>query len=309
MKKAIVALLLAAVCALPFAGCESAKGPEVKALVSPQQLVAVGSGATVTAGKTTEGLFPQTGLTVEGGKDYSASLNGVFTGESRFEFAFLGQDPNGCDAGGENAADGWKQKEKGTSNTVGRGSFAFRIANAQDENEYFDIVYENENDWFMEAYVLYKDQVILSNGNYIYDSRPVEGQHGLHEGAFAMTYRKAGRAQRDTMFFEINWTGLQKDVLTVSVNTYYDEYVSLARFDGTDERQPDIMKGMLAFGLPKLSGMLQNGYTVSFTSDYESEFDDAHDGTDICFKRVENEETVTELTGTAQVEAPAWYRI
>lgn len=72
----------------------------------------------------------------------------------------LGQDPNSWDA--ENDADGWKQN--GESNTVGRGSFRFRITDAQNESEYFDIVYENESDWFMEAYVLYKGKVILSNG-------------------------------------------------------------------------------------------------------------------------------------------------
>ena len=302
MKRAIASLLLAAVCLIPFAGCDG--GAEEPVLVTPEQLIAADGGASVTAGKTTEGLFPQTGLTVEGGAGYSAAFCGVFEGESRFEFAFLGQDPNAWDA--ENDADGWKQN--GTSNTVGRGSFRFRIADAQNKSEYFDIVYENESDWFMEAYVLYKGKVILSNGNYIYDSRPVAGQQGLHEGAFAMTYRLAGRERKDTMFFEINWTGLKEDVLTVSVNTYYDEYVSLARFDGTSAMQPDITKGMLAFGLPKLSGMLEHGYTVLFSSDYKSAYDGANDGTDICFKSIENEGTVTDLTGTAQAEAPVWYQ-
>lgn len=306
MKKAIASLLLAAACLIPFAGCAGGdeSGAQEPVLVAPEQLIAAESGTVVTAGKTTDGLFPQTGLTVEGGAGYGAAFSGVFEGESRFEFAFLGQDPNGWDA--ENDADGWKQN--GESNTVGRGSFRFRITDAQNKSEFFDIVYENESDWFMEVYVLYKGKVILSNGNYIYDSRPVADQQGLHEGAFAGTYRLAGRERRDTMFFEINRTGLQKDVLTVSVNTYYNEYVSLVRFDGTNAMQPDITKGMLAFGLPKLSGMLEHGYTVSFTSDYESAFDGANDGTDICFKRIKNGETVTDLTGTAQAEAPAWYQ-
>lgn len=301
MRKAIASLLLAAVCLIPFAGCDNGAK---KAFVTPEQLIVSDSGTSVTAGKTTEGLFPQTGLTVEGGTGYDAAFCGVFKGTTRFEFAFLGQDPNSWDA--ENDADGWKQN--GESNTVGRGSFRFRITDAQNESEYFDIVYENESDWFMEAYVLYKGKVILSNGNYIYDSRPVAGQQGLHEGAFAMTYRLAGRERRDTMFFEIGWTGLKEDVLTVSVNTYYDEYVSLARFDGTSAMQPDITKGMLAFGLPKLNGMLEHGYTVSFSSDYESAYDSANDGTDICFKKIENEGNTIDLTGTAQVEAPAWYQ-
>lgn len=168
MRKAIASLLLAAVCLIPFAGCSDGGSP---ASVTPEQLVAAESGTSVTAGKTTVGLFPQTGLTVEGGAGYGAAFCGVFEGTARFEFAFLGQDPNSWDA--ENDADGWKQN--GESNTVGRGSFRFRITDAQNESEYFDIVYENESDWFMEAYVLYKGKVILSNGNYIYDSRPVDG--------------------------------------------------------------------------------------------------------------------------------------
>ena len=302
MRKVIISLLLAEICLIPFAGCDD--GAKESVFVTPEQLITAESGVSITAGKTTDGLFPQTGLTVEGGAGYGAAFHGVFEGASRFEFAFLGQDPNEWDA--ENDADGWKGN--GESNTVGRGSFRFRITDAQNKSEYFDIVYENESDWFMEVYVLYKGKLILSNGNYIYDSRPVADQQGLHEGAFAGTYRLAGRERKDTMFFEINWTGLQKDVLTVSVNTYYSEYVSLARFDGTDLMQPDITKGMLAFGLPKLNGMLEHGYTVSFTSDYESEYDNANDGTDICFKRIENQENEIDLTGTEQAEAPAWYQ-
>ena len=265
----------------------------------PSDIIADGDGVTVVNNKTTETRsseisatnrkkFAQTGLTVSGNQDYTAQFNGVFIGDTTLEFSLLGDD---CI--GSIGADGGY-------NDVGNGSFTFTVTDAKNPEESFDISYIRV-DGCVQTHVIYKGKTRLSNA--------LAYAYGENAGKFADTGENGNAAVYDAytpwifsggsfcgasrsypdMRLKLKWDG---DVLNVIVNRYesYDrqyDYI-VARFDGTPNMQAayELSTGEKVkpqWGLKKLSGIKENGYRISFSSDHDSAI---NAGTDVCFKSI-----------------------
>ena len=103
--------------------------------VTPASLITA-ENATVTAGKPNTGAtegdgYDVTGLTVEGGAGYSATLNGVFKDDVKLDFALLSK----------------VATDDNPQNFGGQGAFSFRIVDAGDSTSYFDILLQPVNFW------------------------------------------------------------------------------------------------------------------------------------------------------------------
>ena len=269
----------------------------------PSDIIECTGDAVAVSGKTTETLseaismekkkqFAQTGLTVTGGKDYSASFNGVFAGDTTLEFSLLGDDYAG-DLSGD-----------GGYGDPGAGSFKFTVTDAENPDESFDIVYERAvfgGYGYMSAYVNYKNKTRLSNalayaygdkaGEFVDDA--INSSTSVKETAtewfyYGGSFCGASTAHPD-MRLKLKWDG---DVLCVIANRYfgYDSAYDfiIARFDGTVAMNDahTLSDGTIVkpeWGLKKLSSMKENGYRISFSSDHDGKI---NPGTDVCFKSI-----------------------
>lgn len=206
--------------------------------------------ATVTAGKTTTLQTRSfTGLTVENEGNYSASINGIFTGNTRIDFSFLGTE-GGFD-----------------------GDFTFRITDAKDDTKYFDI-YQYKANWSTTTYVIYSGQwrntcywdatEISTEQNWGDDKWMGGPNFGVDESA--ANYRS------NSGYISLEW---EEDVLEVHQYLAHDGSDKLiTKFDGTDKVQSG---ENCTYGLPKLS--FSDGYKISFSSGKDF-------GTDICFTKI-----------------------
>ncbi len=261
-------------------------------------------GEGVTAGKLNTGAvegdgYDVTGLTVEGGKGYSATLNGVFKEDVKLDFALLS-----------------KIAAQGENGFGGKGRLTFRIADAGDPDTYFEIVIRSE-DWFGSsrnfACVLYDGAIRwrvhgADGGGDIFDVDVLE-KTDMAQYAYAAIPFDGADANTENSYIKLYWTGADKDILNVSVMCGHNyttdrQEIVIASFDGTDA----LDNTTKAYGLDKLTGMKENGFTISFGSDFEDETDAENNGTDICFKKITVGGKEYDLSAAVLTEKGAdWY--
>ena len=273
------------------------------AAVTPADIVTA-DGATVTAGKPDTGAvagdgYDVTGLTVEGGAGYSATLNGVFKDDVRLDFALLSK----------------VATDENPANFGGQGAFSFRVTDAGDSTSYFDIILQPVNFWGVwhnVAYVKYGSEIRwrqhgADGGGGIFNTDIVaDASNSLY--AWAAIPMNGADGNTENSYIKLSWA---EDVLNVSVmcghnyNVEGQRYeIVIASFDGTSA----LNSGAKEFGLKKLAGMKENGFTVSFGSDYTDGTDPENDGTDICLTKLTVGEAAYDLTGSTAFETePQWY--
>ncbi|HJA95760.1 MAG TPA: hypothetical protein H9663_04960, partial [Firmicutes bacterium] len=261
-------------------------------------------GAGVTAGKLNTGLaaddgYDVTGLTVEGGAGYSVTLNGVFKDDVKLDFALLS-----------------KVAAEGGNGFGGKGRLTFRIADAGDPTSYFEIVIRSE-DWFGSsrnfAYVQYGEEIRwrvhgANGGGDIFGVDVLENTD-MAQYAYAAIPFDGADANTENSYIKLTWTGEAKDILNVSVMCGHDynanrQEIVIASFDGT----ASLDNATKAYGLEKLTGMKENGFTISFGSDYTDENNPENNGTDICFKKITVGAKEYDLSAVVLSETDAdWY--
>ena len=271
--------------------------------VTPVSIVTA-SEATVSEGKLNTGAtqndgYDVTGLTVEGGAGYEASLKGVFKDDVKLDFALLSKIAT----------------DTNPANFGGQGAFCFRVTDAGDPNSYFDIILQPVNFWGVwhnVAYVRYGNEIRwrqhgANGGGGIFNTDIVaDASNSLY--AWAAIPMNGADGNTENSYIKLSWTG---DVLNVSVmcghnyNTAGERFeIVIASFDGT----PALNSANKEFGLKKLTGMKENGFTISFGSDYADEAAPENNGTDICLTQLTVGGTDYDLTGSEPFEkVPQWY--
>ena len=262
-------------------------------------------GEGVTAGKLNTGAvegdgYDVTGLTVEGGKGYSATLNGVFKDDVKLDFALLS-----------------KIAAIGGNGFGGKGRLTFRIADAGDPDTFFEIVISAE-DWFSGqsrnfVHVRYGDEIRWrihgpDGGGNIFGIHVTQDTENSQYAYVAIPFDGAD-ANTENSYIKLYWTGANKDILNVSVMCGHNyttdrQEIVIASFDGTDA----LDNTTKAYGLDKLTGMKDNGFTISFGSDFEDETNAENNGTDICFKKITVGGKEYDLSAAVLTETGAdWY--
>ena len=253
--------------------------------VTPASFISAAEGVTVTAGQTNTGAtegdgYDVTGLTVEGGAGYSASLKGVFKEDVKLDFALLSKIAT----------------DTTPANFGGQGAFSFRVTDAGDPTSYFDIILQPVNFWGVwhnVAYVRYGNEIRwrqhgANGGGGIFNTDVVsDASNSLY--AWAAIPMNGADGITENSYIKLSWTGDDKAILNVSVmcghnyNTEGQRYeIVLASFDGTEALNSDAKE----FGLKKLTGMKENGFTIAFGSDYADEAAPENNGTDICLTQL-----------------------
>ena len=257
-------------CRLAAASPVKAEGTDIT--VQAGELVSV-EGASVTAAmKNDSAATPYTGLAIESETPYSGKFNATFNGDNYFEFRFPGKTENG------NADD---------------GAFTFRIADAADPKEYFEVVigqpFQGTPNGECRTYVKYGGQIRTRNtagGGILKECR--YGNQGITLPGF----NSDGYTGTYNNYLGIEWEG---DVLKVNARlggNYGNDkrYVTIAEFDGNAEQ----------WNLPKLASFQKNGYTVSFSSDYET-------GSDIIFTSINGYELSSDCFDIESASADVRY--
>ena len=197
-------------------------------------------------------------LRVSSNNPYSATFKTVFTGNTEFRFAF----PEAYDS------------------TVGSfGDFRFRVTDATDDTEFFDIVYKKSSNGTT-MYVDWKGHTLQTNATastdanaiistYYYDSLQTSGSTNVapafmgHDSSYTYGTREGK--------LSLLWTN---DVLSVTTNSTSkqdakDSFTAVvAKFDGTydETATKNGFVNKTSWGLPKMT--FENGYTISFSSEY-----------------------------------------
>ena len=227
--------------------------------IAPLSLVTASESATVTY---------EDGVRISADTEYSGEINYTFTDNAKFVVNF----PNESDG------------------TWWTGHFVYRISDAMDDSNYFDIVYDYQTRWTNSAGVLvgYVDVSVQYNGEY--RSASASGSTWYNASKLNNTITKGFCGDNNTMTLEWN-----KDVLQVGVARHTDLTWprTIAAFDGTEE----FVSGT-SWGLPKMK--FDNGYKVSFFSKLSSG-QTTDKGTDIKFTMIRH--TTTQATQTYNLDA------
>lgn len=224
------------------------------------------NGAEAESGKTTDGAYPVTGLTVSGGTGYEAAFAGTFSGDTKLDFALL-------------------------SHSIEKGSFTFKVASASNPDDHFEICIVPSTWERTTIYVKYKNEYrMATDASKYYHAQTIGDLPDLagNNGYTWVSIPLAG-TQKDTAnsYIALEWEG---DVLCVkAVSAHTNSGYTIARFDGlTDKGEvsqvSEVNKEVYAnCCLPKLAW---TDYTISFSSDYADEVEPANNGTDVCFTAI-----------------------
>ena len=201
-------------------------------------------GATVTAGADKSGSVTHKGLLVEPAEEkgaYGGKINGTFNGNSSIRFNFVG---NLLPDGNHNAR---------------AIDFAIRVADASDENNYFDIVWFRDgwNGWFNAAAVVDKYgniRVAREKDGKIFDKKT-----SSDDGNALNSLPYYGGNDSPSGMLEFVW---EDDVLAIYSRSTSNDRFALAKFDGTAAIDNDASPK--TFGLGKIA--FPNGYTISFNA-------------------------------------------
>ena len=201
-------------------------------------------GATVTAGADKSGSVTHKGLLIEPAEEkgaYSGKINGTFNGNSSIKFNFVGTLlPDG-------------------NHNARAIDFAIRVADASDENNYFDIVWFRDgwNGWYNAAAVVDKNgniRVARADDGKIFDKKTASADDNALN---SLPYY--GGNDSPSGMLEFVWEG---DVLAIYSRSGKNERFALAKFDGTAAIDNDASPK--TFGLGKIA--FPNGYTISFNA-------------------------------------------
>lgn len=216
------------------------------------------------------------GLRISSDEPYNATFKGVFTGDTTLKFKF----PE-------------------TYQNAYYGDFTFRITDAMDDSNYFDIKYYVANGNtanYTGVYVKYQDEVRLANAteNAWYDAIQNDSDAVAYAPSF-LSYCGNGNDQiydGDRMgVLSLVWSD---DVLAVQANSavHSDEadMRTVAMFDGTNG-----FVDQESWGLPKMH--FANGYMVSVSSSFE-DFATKDKGTDVLFSSIENGDVIYDFSKT-----------
>ncbi len=217
------------------------------------------------------------GLRISSENAYKATFKGIFTGDTTLKFKF----PETYD------------KDSGFY-----GDFTFRITDAKDDNNYFDIKYyvaSGDNDHYTGVYVQYGDEVrqCHQDGTTWY----TEIQKNTDTVAYAPSFLSKNSATYGNRegILSIAWTD---DVLAVQANTGVNSDATLMRtiaaFDGTNS-----FVDQESWGLPKIN--LENGYTISVSSSFNEENITDH-GSDVLFSSIENNSVTYDFSETELIK-------
>ena len=220
-------------------------------------------------------------LRVSSDESYSATFKTVFTGDTSFRFAFP-----------ETHTDA---DENGTPDAH-YGAFKFRVTDATDDTEFFDIVYQKTSngttmyvEWnghTLQTYAANANAANYASATYYYDSIQTAGSANVAPAfmGYDPSYTYGTREGKLSLL----WTD---DVLCVTTNSTSKQDASdsmtaiVAKFDGTydETATKNGFVSKTSWGLPKMT--FENGYTISFSSDFTNA-NTTDRGTDVSFSKI-----------------------
>ena len=217
------------------------------------------------------------GLRISSENAYKATFKGIFTGDTTLKFKF---------------------PETYDEDLGFYGDFTFRITDAKDDNNYFDIKYyvaSGDTDQYTGVYVQYGDEVrqCHQNGTAWY----TKIQKNTDTVAYAPSFLSRNSATYGNRegILSLAWTD---DVLAVQANTGVDSDATLMRtiaaFDGTNS-----FVDQESWGLPKIN--FENGYTISVSSSFNEENITDH-GSDVLFSSIENNSVTYDFSETELIK-------
>lgn len=270
-----IASLCLATAISAFSGISSFKNDSI--VLAEEATTSVWGDFITTSEGATVSTDDSNRLNVSSATPYEATFNQIFYGNIELRFVFP------------------ERYETALANVW--GDFKFRITNAADDTNFFDIVYKKVSNGTA-MYVEWNGHTIqcanaattydYASSDYIYDdeidgraayvSSPsfmgVSSTRGTRTGRLTLKWGAAGNT--DQLWVTTN--GPQKSS---------DKYsVIVAKFDGSYDGSLD-SKGFVEkskWGLPKMT--FPNGYKISFSSDTG-----AKDATDVCFTSIVNNGT------------------
>lgn len=286
-KKLGIASLCLATAISAFSGISSFKKDSVvlaegswaeQTTLAATDLVTASAGATVSQDLETTAANAK-GLLVSSDVPYEATFNQVFNNNSVFRFRFP-------ESGG-----GFY------------GDFRFRIADVNDPNNGFDVIYHVSyaKDKYTGVYVKWENEIRSSTTT----STGVERTNKIPSGQsyrYAPGLRSSGTRGTSLAILSFVWNG---DIFRVQSNTTHmstnANSVLVAQFDGTYDSSisnSNFTGSHTAHALPKLS--FPDGYTVSFSSYMADDvtLENGQSATDVVFADVSTEATVTKVSNT-----------
>lgn len=292
-----IASLCLATAISAFSGISSFKNDSVvlaedTGTVALSDFVTVSEGATVAQEtrtvytKKNSGSANQNCLRISSDVPYEATFNQVFYGNSEFRFSFPNERPEGVDT------------------TLYWGDFRYRITDAADENNFFDIVYTTTTKGTT-VYVEWNGHTVQAYTGTTAGANVTAGYYrdtiGTGSSTNSTNYAPAFFGYDPTHSYDTRegklgliWSG---EVLWVTANSTRSQDTSdciamiVAKFDGTYDSTAS-NQGFVAkskWGFPKMT--FPNGYKVSFSSSYTNE-NTTDQATDVSFWRIKNNGTI-----------------
>lgn len=231
----------------------------------------------------------QSCLRISSNEAYAGTFKQVFSGDTELRFAFPDERPEGV--------------------TETYGDFKFRITDATDDSEFFEIVYQRTAngttmyvEWNGHTYQTYATSPTAKDGvpaakYYYYDTIETVGSVNVAPAFMGVDPSYAYDTREGKL--SLLWTD---DVLRVTTNSTAKQDASdsitaiVAKFDGTYD--PTASKngfvGASKWGLPKMT--FENGYTISFSSEYEKS-GVADKATDVSFWKITSNGTTYTFAG------------
>ena len=240
------------------------------------------------------------GVRVSSASQYEGELKGVFVGDTTLKFNFP---ETHTDTDGDGKLDAYY------------GNFTFRVTDAENGENYFEITYYvvNKANNYTAVYVQYGKEVRMnnSNGNAWYNAKQnnktsfIFAPSFLSNCGFVDTKNDNANYSNRTGVLSLVWTG---DTLAVQANSASradGKMVTVAAFDGTynsNVANNGFASGS-AWGLPKMN--FKNGYKLSFSSNF-SETGVADNGSDVTIKEIVADGENYDLTAETMT-APSFY--
>ena len=216
-------------------------------------------------------------LRISSDEAYSATFKQVFSGDTELRFAFPDDRAEGV--------------------TAIYGDFKFRITDAMDDTEFFDIVYQKTangttmyvqwNGHTLQTLAANANATNYSSATYYYDSIQTSVSANVAPAFFATVDEAQSYGTREGKL-SLLWTD---DVLCVTTNSTSKQDASdsmtaiVAKFDGTydETATKNGFVSKTSWGLPKMT--FENGYTISFSSDFTNA-NTTDRGTDVSFSKI-----------------------
>ncbi len=226
-----------------------------------------------TAANVTQG----NGLRISSDNAYQATFKGIFTGDTTLKFKF---------------------PETYDEDLGFYGDFTFRIKDAKDDNNYFDIKYyvaSGNTDHYTGVYVQYGDEIrqCHQDGTTWYTAIQKNTDTVAYAPSF-LSENSAAYGNREGIL-SLAWAD---DVLAVQANTGVDSDAALMRtiaaFDGTNS-----FVDQESWGLPKIN--FANGYTITVSSSFNNERTADH-GSDVLFSSMENNGVTYDFSETELIK-------